>query len=65
MYLCGKEKQLAKRLGGDDAFMEKVEKYFGGVVMDARRLLEAPERKEGDDDESDDDDDDDADVAAA
>ena len=64
IYLAGKEKELAKRLGGDDAFMDKVEKYFGGTMMDARRLLEAPERKEGDDDESDDDDDDD-DVAAA
>ena len=26
IYLAGKEKELAKRLGGDDAFMDKVEK---------------------------------------
>ena len=60
MYLAGKEKEFAKRLGGDDAFMMKVEKYFGGMVMDARRLLEPPVRKEGSDDESDDDEDNDA-----
>ena len=35
MYLAGKDKEFAKRLGGDDAFMMKVEKYFGGVMMDA------------------------------
>ena len=42
MCLAGKEKEFAKKLGGDDAFMAKVEKFFGGVVMDARRLLEPP-----------------------
>ena len=30
MYLAGKDKQFAKKLGGDDDFMEKVGKYFGG-----------------------------------
>ena len=63
MYLAGKEKEFAKRLGGDDAFMAKVEKYFGGTMMDARRLLEPPEPTgasddEGEDGEDDDDDDD-------
>ena len=56
MYLAGKEKEFAKRLGGDDAFMMKVEKYFGGMVMDARRLLEPSERKDGSDDDGSDDD---------
>ena len=28
MYLAGKDKQLAQNLGGDDAFMKKVEQYF-------------------------------------
>ena len=56
MYLASKDKGLAKRLGGDDAFIMKVEQYFGGVVLDARRLLEPSVRKDGsDDDESDDD----------
>ena len=66
MYIAGKEKELTKRLGGDDAFMMKVENYFGGMVMDARRLLEPSERKDGsDDDGSDDDEDSDAMDAAA
>ena len=60
MYLAGKEKEFTKKLGGDEAFMMKVGKYFGGMVMDARRLLEPPVRKEGSDDESDDDEDNDA-----
>ena len=62
MCLAGKEKEFAKRLGGDDAFMMKVEKYFGGMVMDARRLLEPSERKDGSDDDGLDDDDDEDDV---
>ena len=61
MYLAGKDKEFAKKLGGDDAFMMKVQKYFGGMVMDARRLLEPSVPKVGsDDDESDDDVDSDA-----
>ena len=27
-------------MGGDTDFMEKVGKYFGGVMMEARRVLE-------------------------
>ena len=40
MYLSGKDKQFTKRLGGDDAIMDKVTKYFGGTMMEARRMLE-------------------------
>ncbi len=29
MYVAGTEKTIAKQLGGDDAFVGKVEKYFG------------------------------------
>ena len=59
MYLAGKEeKQFAKRLGGDDAFIAKVEKYFGGTMVDARRLLEPSERKGASDDDGEDDDED-------
>ena len=65
IYLAGKEKELAKRLGGDDAFMAKVEKYFGGTMMDARRLLEPSERNDGDDDDESDGDDDEGAGAAA
>jgi hypothetical protein len=60
MYLAGKEKELAKRLGGDDEFMAKVEKYFGGTMLDARRLLEpiSDEEDESNDDAGGDDDED-------
>ena len=40
MYIAGNEKEFTKRLGGDDAFMDKVLKYFGGTMMEARRMLE-------------------------
>ena len=40
MYMAGQQKEIAKKLGGDDEFMEKVEKYFAGTMMEARRLLE-------------------------
>jgi len=61
MYLAGKEKDFVKKLGGDDAFMAKVEKYFGGMMMDARRMLEPPERNDDSDDDDDGSDDEDAD----
>jgi len=55
MYMAGKDKQFAKKLGGDDDFMEKVGKYFGGTMMEARRLLEPDvggNEDEGDESES-------------
>ena len=39
-YLSGKDKQFIKRLGGDDAIMDKVTQYFGGTMMESRRMLE-------------------------
>ena len=54
MYLAGKDKEFAKILGGDDGFMEKVGLYFGGTMMEARRLLE-PVVDGSDDDEASDD----------
>ncbi len=51
MYLAGKDKQLANNLGGDDGFMEKVSKYFGRTMMEARRLLE-PEVVANEEDDS-------------
>ena len=62
MYLAGKEKELAKRLGGGDAFMAKVEKYFGGTMMDARRMLEPPDHISDNDAEDDDEEDDEGDA---
>ena len=43
MYMTGNNKELAEKLGGGDAaFADKVVKYFGGTLMEARRLLEPP-----------------------
>ena len=50
----GKTKGFANNLGGDDGFMEKVGQYFGGTMMEARRLLE-PVVDGNDDDEASDD----------
>jgi hypothetical protein len=53
LYLAGKNKEFAKKLGGDDDFLDKVEKYLSGTMMEARRLLEPGEDHEGkSDDES-------------
>ena len=40
MHLAGKDKEFTNDLGGDDASIEKVGQYFGGTMMEARRLLE-------------------------
>ena len=57
MYLAGKDKQLAKRLGCDDEILTKVGKYFGsGTMMDARRLVEPTIDDEEEESSSDDDD---------
>ena len=40
MYMAGKEKEFTKRLGGEDAFMDMVTKYFGGTMLEAQRMLE-------------------------
>ena len=58
MDLAGNEKEFVKRLGGDDAFVAKVGKYFGGMLVDARRMLEPPSQSKSDSDDDDDDDDD-------
>ena len=48
MYLAGQDKEFAKGLGGDDEFSEKVQKYFAGTMMEARRLLEPAQDDVGD-----------------
>jgi hypothetical protein len=40
LYMAGHDKNFAQKLGGDDGFAEKVEKYFAGTMMEVRRLLE-------------------------
>ena len=48
MYKAGHEKGYAEQLGGDAEFVEKASMYFGGTMMEARRLL-MPDDGEGDD----------------
>ena len=61
MYKAGHETGYAEQLGGDAEFVEKASKYFGGTMMEARRLLmpiaECREDDEGDGDEEDEGDD--------
>lgn len=40
LYMAGRDENFAQKLGGDDGFVEKVEKYFAGTMMEVRRLLE-------------------------
>ena len=54
MYKAGHVEGYAEQLGGDAEFVEKASKYFGGTMMEARRLL-MPDVGEGGDDEDDDD----------
>ena len=48
----GEDNEFAIHLGGKDGFMEKVGQYFGGTMMEARRLLE-PVVDDDDDEASD------------
>ena len=52
VYMASKDKSFTKQLGGDDAFMDKVIKYFAGTVMEARRMLEPVEGDEAQDGDS-------------
>jgi hypothetical protein len=43
MYMAGKDMQFTKNLGVVDADVtEKIAKYFGGEMMEARRIMEPP-----------------------
>ena len=48
MYKAGHDEGYAEQLGGDEGFVEKASKYFGGTMLEARRLLE-PVAEDGDD----------------
>ncbi len=67
MYKAGHDTGYAEQLGGDAEFVEKASKYFGGTMMEARRLLmpiaECREDDEGEDDEEDEGDDDEGETA--
>ena len=51
-YLASTDKEFAKKLGGDDEFVEKVARYFAGTLMEARGYLE-PEVHSDEDNEDD------------
>jgi len=51
MYKAGHVDGYAEQLGGDAEFVEKASKFFGGTMMEARRLLEPDVGEGGDDDE--------------
>ena len=55
MYKAGHEQGFAEQLGGDEGFVEKASKYFGGTMMEARRLLE-PVAEDGDDEKEEEED---------
>ena len=40
MYLASRKKVFVKHLGGDVEFLEKLGKYFGCMMMEARRIPE-------------------------
>ena len=40
MYMAGQDSKFSKSLYDEPDFVEKVEKYFGGAMMEARKLLE-------------------------
>ena len=56
MYKAGHVEGYAEQLGGDAEFVEKASKFFGGTMMEARRLLEPVVGEGGDDGIVDDDD---------
>ena len=53
MYKAGHDEGYAEQLGGDEGFVEKASKYFGGTMMEARRFLGAV-AEDGDDEEEED-----------
>ena len=50
MHKAGHEAGYAERTGGDAEFCEKASRFFGGTMVEARRLL-MPEVPDGDGDE--------------
>ena len=56
LYLAGSDPKFAAALGGDDAFAKEAQKYFGGTMIEVRRILEASQGDDGLDDGTSDDD---------
>ena len=63
MYMAGKDEEFTKNLGvADEDVTAKIAKYFGGTLMEARRIMAPPdpaaEGEPGESESSDDDDED-------
>ena len=56
MYMAGQDPEFARKLGGQDDFLEKVKTYFAGTMMEVRRMLEPLADENAQDVCSDDDD---------
>ena len=55
VYLAGEDKDYAKRLGVQDASLEKLSTLFSGTMLEARRMLEPVQDEEGSEDSEDED----------
>ena len=55
MYLAGKDKCLAQKVGGYDAVMEKFDQYLSDTMLEARKWLGREEDDEEGDDEGEED----------
>ena len=52
MYMAGRDQTFTQGLSDDADFVAKVQKCFGGTMVEARKLLEPVDDLEGDSDES-------------
>jgi hypothetical protein len=52
MYMAGRDREFSKGLYDEPDFVDKVEKYFGGTMMEARKLMEPVDDDDKDDSDS-------------
>ena len=58
LYMAGKDQKFTQSLGvADDEVTAKIAKYFGGTMMEARRIMAPPDAEEEAEGASSDDDD--------
>ena len=55
MYMAGRDEKFVRGLGGDDEFVQKAQRYFGGTLLEVRRMLEASPEEHADEEASSDD----------
>jgi len=52
MYMAVRDREFSKGLYDEPDFVDKVEKYFGGTMMEARKLMEPVDDDDKDDSDS-------------